>query len=87
LDRVKTCFDNIKVNQVGVKNPELGINRDYLVSLLRDHGDKMDEKEINECLQVLMYKDDITVKSLPDVLTFDNLLEILGFIPTEDESK
>jgi hypothetical protein len=46
----------------------------------------MDEKELNECLQALTYKDDITVKSLPDILTFDNLLEILGFVPSEDDN-
>jgi hypothetical protein len=45
----------------------------------------MDEKEINECLQVLTYKDDLTIKSLPEILTFDNLLEILGFVPIDEE--
>jgi hypothetical protein len=67
-----------------MKNAELGINRDYLISLLRDHGDKMDEKEINECLQVLSYKDDLTTKNLPDTISFDYLLDLLGFVPIEE---
>ena len=50
MDRILKAFNNIKMSQTNTKGLEHGISRDYLVNLLKEHGDKdkMDEKELSD---------------------------------------
>ncbi len=86
MSRIEKAFNNIKSNQNGVKTIENGINREFLINCLKEHGEKMDDKEIAECLSVLT--GDPNVKSLPEFITFEDLFyRILKFEPIDEEEQ
>lgn len=81
---LNTNSNNSTINML--KNLD-GIPRDVFISLLKDHGDGMEDKEISECLEVL--RGDSNVKNLPEVITFQYLFnEVLRFeeVPENEEN-
>lgn len=84
MTRIEKAYSNIKTAQTNVKTSDHVINRDFLINCLKEYGEKMDDKEIAECLHVLT--GDGNVKSLPEFLTFEDLFyRILRFEPVDDE--
>jgi hypothetical protein len=84
--RIEKAFTNIKNNQTNTKTVENSINRDFLINCLKEYGEKMDDKEIAECLGVLT--GDPNIKSLPEFVTFEELFyRILRFEPIEEEEE
>lgn len=74
-DKFNKAFDKIRK----FLDPDnSGINRDKLVELLKEYGDKMEEKQISECLEILT--GDGNIKNLSDNITSDNFYhDILKF--------
>lgn len=82
-DKFCKAFDKIRV----ALDPEgKGILRDKFIELLKENGDKMDEKLISECLDVLT--GDPNIKNLSDVITADYLYhDIFKFEEEQIETK
>lgn len=77
------AFDKIRI----ALDPDgHGIQRDKLIELLKEHGDKMEEKQISECLEVLT--GDANIKNLNETLTADYFYhDILKFQEEEETNE
>lgn len=81
--KLESAFENISK----YKNSDNGeMNRDVFINLLKEYGEKIDEKEIQDCLQVL--RGDSNIKNLPENINFQYLFEeLLRFEATEKDEK
>jgi hypothetical protein len=86
--KIEQAFNRIRdklVKDHPSTGKDSGVNRDLFFNLLKEYGEKMDDKEISECLEVL--KGEQNVKNLPDYLSFGYLFnEILKFEEMDDSN-
>lgn len=83
-EKLDKAFKKIKK---AVDNSSNGILREKFIELIKEHGDKMDEKQISECLEVLI--GDGNIRNLSEVITSEYLYkDVLKFEESvEDETQ